>query len=169
MRPMIENALIVALWLENESKKDCYRLQPTHLHLLLYQAQVIYTLEAPGSMLMPAQFAAFKDGPREPTLYAIMSELPYLGDAPPLTDEPQAFLDRFWSKFGHKQAKTLLKEIHNHPPFSKSLKRGEGSIIPLDTIIDYSKQYKQRKDFIKVADGRHLMRWTPQRHKAAQR
>ncbi|MFK7866141.1 MAG: hypothetical protein AB8B77_01720 [Alphaproteobacteria bacterium] len=166
MRPAVDNTLMIALWLEDRAREDQVRLSPQHLHQLLYLLQTIYALDFKGQMLMPAQFVAFKDGVREPTLYAVMSELNFFDDPLPLPAQILQFLEQFWAKFNEKSEAMLIKEIKKHPPYDQAISKGTGALIAFEEIAEHARQHKI-STHVKVADGRKLPRWTPERHLAA--
>lgn len=166
MQPAVSNALVIALWLNAEAEADNMRLQPMKLQYLLYLAQTLYALETNGEMLMPSTFVAYSDGPREPTLYAVMGELSYFSNPMPPPSKVISFLMKFWAKFSQRTGKDLLLDIRSHQPFQTALNLGEGTVVAFEAIVEHT-QTRKLKSTVIASNGKAFTKWTPQRHQAA--
>ena len=170
MRPAADNALVIAQWFLTQSEQQGRRLQPGKIHALLYLAQYAYAHENKGRVLMPAAFVAFRQGPREANLYEILqlqSDTGFmLNSLPPLLPL-NGFLDWFWRKTAHHGFKHLIDLIENQPPYAEALAKGEGSLIPLEAILQHATAPRTSDaGHVVTADGRRLARWVPPARKA---
>ena len=166
MKAALDDALILASWLEKRAFANHKRIQPRILQMLVFLAQYHYFKENKGEILMPSLFMAFQDGPREPNLYAIMGEFEQLPNVLPPPFQLIDFLDRFWARYDGFTADQLLQEIISTDIYKRSHKEGEGHIIDFFTPIDEAKHNLHQEDKQKVTlkDGRKIEKWKPKRH-----
>ena len=135
--PVVDSSFDVAYWFIDRALNENEYLQPQKLHRLMFLAQAYFAVAYNSRMLMPAIFVADEFGPLEPNVYrACAIQRPAI-EPHKLPDNVVHFLDSIWRRFGANSADYLSRQVRGHAPFRDAVAKGPGSIISLESMIDY--------------------------------
>lgn len=135
--PAVQSAFDVVEWFLDEALNHDEYLQPQKMQNLLFLSQAYYAVAHHGQMLIPSVFVAEDNGPVEPMVYRAYENGKPLVSLRPIPEKVKLFLDSIWRRFGSHSGSYLSRVLMKHPPYLFAYDRGKGSVITLESMIDF--------------------------------
>ncbi|MBE88668.1 MAG: hypothetical protein CMM76_04415 [Rhodospirillaceae bacterium] len=162
----VESTIDVAVWFLDRARLDDKYLQAQKLQRLLYIAYGFYGVKYHGRKLMPATFVAHELGPTEPNIFRLFEAGRPKIEEVRLPAEVENYLEEIWRRFNSHPIERLTQMVTQKGPYQDALQRGECEELDFGKIVSgFQKKDCQPTETIRMADGRTVQKWMPQKTK----